>query len=432
MSGTLALGNGENGIYVDNVDNFTIGGSTNAAANLISANGGDGIYDYDGGTSGLIENNMIGGGRSITLALPNAQSAVELETIAYAGTLTDVSKSEWMPAAAEALSQATRTAPAFASAEALAQQSPRRLVLKMTNDAMIYVGKGVPGGVKVVMRGGSITARQLGVSLAAGIIISSPVGSATPQFTPELISPLANTAAPPIDLEGGANPLTSEPVLNTATTAAGTTVTGTLDSQPSASYLIQFYSVSQVPSPDGPGEEYQYIGSAPVTTNAAGNGAFAFTAPTTVPVGGSIAATATLLDSSGNLIETSEFSAGILVQNQQPQPQPQVATVTTTNLVKRHKNEGVSTITIVFNEAMAPLADSAGFYSLVTPKKVRVHKKTRIEMVPVHFTARLTAANAVTLKLTKPSKQPLTVTVKTGDPAADGETLANNFTLSVR
>ena len=263
------------------------------------------------------------------------------------------------------------------------------------------------------------------------ILAARPV----PRFSRKRFRRRRPRPAPPIDLEGGANPLTSEPVLTTATTAAGTTVAGTLSSQPTDSYLIQFYSVSQVPSPYGPGEKYQYIGSVVVTTNADGNGAFTFTAPTTVPVGESIAATATLLDSGGNLIETSEFSAGILVQQPQVpvvQQPPQVLSISTTKLSKRRVNEGLSTINIVFSEAMAPTAGSSSFYSVDTPKKVRVHGKITTKLVPVRFTARSTGAESVSLKLAKPSKLHLTLIVQAGDPAANGLSVGENVTITVQ
>ena len=77
VSGTIALGNGENGIYINDVNNAAIGGNANGAANLISGNGGDGIYDLDDGTAGLIENDVIGGGRTPTAALPNTQDGVD-------------------------------------------------------------------------------------------------------------------------------------------------------------------------------------------------------------------------------------------------------------------------------------------------------------------------------------------------------------------
>ncbi|HKI17897.1 MAG TPA: hypothetical protein VKA15_08445, partial [Isosphaeraceae bacterium] len=279
------------------------------------------------------------------------------------------------------------------------------------------------------MRGGSITALQLGFSLGSGLFLSQPVGSGTPQVATQSISPSAATPGPPIELEGGANPLTSEPVLSTATTAASTTTAGTLSRQPTDIYLIQFYSVSQVFLPIGQGEIYLYVGSVKVTTSADGIGAFSFASPTTVPVGESIAATATLLDSSGDLVETSEFSAPILVLV--GNTHLQVAKVTTMNLLKGRTNEGVSTINIVFNEAMAPLADSSSFYSLVIRKTVRVHHKTTTELVPVSFTASASSKNGVSLKLAKPSTLELILTVRRGNPAANGQTLGEDVTFTL-
>ena len=182
-----------------------------------------------------------------------------------------------------------------------------------------------------------------------------------------------------------------------------------------------------VPSPSGPSEEYQYIGSVKVTTNAGGKGAFTFAAPTTVPAGESIAATATLLNPGGGLVETSEFSAGILVQ----EPPLQVTTVTTTNVLKGRTNEGVGTISIVFNEAMASGAASKNFYSLLATEQVRVKNKTTTEMVPVSFTASASGKYTINLKLAQPSLLPLTLIVKSGDAAADGQTLGENLTFTL-
>jgi len=431
ISGTSALGNGQNGIYVYDVENATIGGSTNGAANLITGNGRDGIYDFDGGTSGLIENNVIGGGRSITLGLANAQDGVDVETVADTGALlADPNASEVMSAAAAALFPGAGTAANYASTAMGSPQSTPGHQVRVTNDLIIYVGNGMPGGIKVVTDEGSIGPREVGFSIGSGLFLSPPVGSGTPQVATKSISPSAATPGPPIELEGGANPLTSEPVLTTATTAASTTAAGTLSSEPTDTYLIQFYSVSQVSLPVGPGEIYRYVGSVKVTTNADGIGAFSFASPTTVPVGESIAATATLLDSSGDLVETSEFSAPILVLV--GNTHLQVAKITTTNLLKGRTNEGVSAIKIVFNEAMAPLADSSSFYSLVTPETVRMGKKTTTKLVPVSFTASSSSKNTISLRLAKPSKQHLTLIVRKGDPAANGQTFGEDVTIMVQ
>ncbi len=397
ISGTLDLGNGGNGIYVENVNNFTIGGSSNAAANLISANGANGIYIYEDGNGGAIDGNLIGGGRSLALNLPNAQGGVDIET--SAATIADVAPAE----------------PGLAfSAEG---------GFKYLEFAFRVVGS----------KPDSFNFQTFGLWILAGFIQPSPT-SADGQAS-ALISSESATAGPAIDLEDGANSLTNAPVLTSATAAPNTTVTGTLSSQADATYLIQFYSNTQLlPAGYGPGD--QYIGSVEATTNAAGNGSFMFQSPTSVPTGQNITATATLLNSNGNPQETSEFSAGILVgttvQQQPPPSPPTVTSVSTTKLIKRHKNQGTITVTINFSEPMAALADASTFYELGTPKKERVHGKVKTKLVPVHFKASSSGANSVSLKLKTPTKQHLTLIVMAGDPGANGLTIGQNVTIIVQ
>jgi hypothetical protein len=91
---------------------------------------------------------------------------------------------------------------------------------------------------------------------------------------------------------------------------------------------------------------------------------------------------------------------------------PRVTTVTTTSLVKGHKNEGVSTITVTFSEAMADSAGASSFYSVVTPKVKRVHNKKVTTLVPVAFTSQTIASNQVRIQLAKPSKLVLQLIVR--------------------
>ena len=349
VSGLLALGNGGNGIYVEDVDDFTIGGSTNDAANLISGNGENGIYVDDEGITGQIEGNLVGGGRSIAPALPNAEAAVDIEPDSDATTSAVQPDATGVP-------------------------------------GYVYV----TGGFTYLLYGLKLkyfkatSGTSIGAAILKGFAEPAPFSSRRSASISSLASPA--TPGPAIDLEDGANPLTNAPVLTAALTAASTTITGTLSSQPSDTYLVQFYSNTQLlPAGYGPGE--QYIGSVNVPTSAAGNGSFTFQAPTAIPVGQFITATATLLDSSGNPLETSEFSAGVSVEHGTVLSPPAVQSVSTTKLIKHRVNQGTSTINIVFNEAMAPLAGSSGFYSLETPTKVRVHGKLKTKLIPVRFTA---------------------------------------------
>jgi hypothetical protein len=113
---------------------------------------------------------------------------------------------------------------------------------------------------------------------------------------------------------------------------------------------------------------------------------------------------------------------------------PQVQNVATVQSRKGRVILGTSAITIVFNEPMAPSAGLANFYALSTPGKLRVGRKSTTTLVPTAFTAQLTTASTVTLRLAKPSRArlALTVTVRAGVPAANGLTLGQAFTQSVQ
>ena len=91
---------------------------------------------------------------------------------------------------------------------------------------------------------------------------------------------------------------------------------------------------------------------------------------------------------------------------------PGVASVKATALKKGHKNKGIGTITVTFSQAMAESAGSPSFYSVVTPKIVRVRKKKETRLVPVPFTSKLVAPDQVQIQLTKPSKLKLQLIVR--------------------
>ena len=114
------------------------------------------------------------------------------------------------------------------------------------------------------------------------------------------------------DSDAGPNAVQNYPLLITAAPAipagSGTHVAGILNSIPSTTFDVDFYSnPGCAPRPQEVLEGETYIGSTQVTTDGNGDAAFDLTLPTTVEAGARITATAT--DPDGN---TSEFSQRII------------------------------------------------------------------------------------------------------------------------
>jgi CSLREA domain-containing protein len=105
------------------------------------------------------------------------------------------------------------------------------------------------------------------------------------------------------DGDSGANNLQNRPLLSSAErTAAGTSVSGVLNSTANGTFRVQFFAS---PSCDdiGNGEGHTFLGETSVITNGSGDASFAVALGAAPAVGWSVTATAT--DAGGN---TSEFS----------------------------------------------------------------------------------------------------------------------------
>ncbi len=124
------------------------------------------------------------------------------------------------------------------------------------------------------------------------------------------LSPGGVTANDAGDGDTGANMLQNYAVVSQAVAhVAATTVTGTLDSSPNTTFLIDCY-MSDSCHAGGYGEAYSYLGSSSVSTNEAGFVSFDFDTPLPSIVGWQLTTTAT--DPGGN---TSEFSACVEIIN---------------------------------------------------------------------------------------------------------------------
>jgi len=258
VTGTVLFGIGEHGFQVQGT-NHVIGGSSPGDGNIVA-----GAEFYNGlelsGSGHVVYGNFIGTDPSGTIDLGNHHAGI-------VGIGNDLTIGGTGPGEGNAI--------AF-------------------NASAGYSGVLVQGA-HVRIRGNRIYANNngLGIDLFAG---------STTGVTP-------NDAG---DGDTGPNALQNFPILTTAEPAApqgaGTHVAGVLNSAPSTTFDLDFYSnPACAPRPQEFLEGQDYIGSTQVTTDGSGNASFDLTLPFTVEAGARISATAT--DPNGN---TSEFSQRLI------------------------------------------------------------------------------------------------------------------------
>jgi hypothetical protein len=122
------------------------------------------------------------------------------------------------------------------------------------------------------------------------------------------------------DGDTGPNGLQNYPIITSAKPGPHTTLTGTLNSLPGTSFLLDFYA-SAAPAVSFFGQGQRYLGAATVTTDASGNAKFTVHLPRATSFGQWVSVTAT--DPAGN---TSEFSAA----HQLPATPPSLSSTTWT------------------------------------------------------------------------------------------------------
>jgi hypothetical protein len=260
-AGTSVLTNGGNGIQINNSPNNQIGGTTAAARNIISGNISGGILVSGASAKGnAIQGNFIGTDVNGTASLRNGNST---------GVFISGSNNN-------------------------------------------TVGGTTAGA------GNVIAFNRIGVDIATGstgnsILSNSIFGNFDPSPSP--IHPLGIdlgddgvTPNDDKDPDTGANNLQNYPDLGLAVTDNGkTTIKGALNSQPSTTFRVEFFSSPQC-DPTSHGQGKTFLGAAPVTTNVNGIARTDTTLPVATTAGDVVTATAT--DPAGN---TSEFSGCVPV-----------------------------------------------------------------------------------------------------------------------
>jgi hypothetical protein len=234
-------------------DGNVVGGTTPETRNIISGNRTVGVFAGTSGTD-TIQGNLIGTDRSATKELGNVAGGIEV------GGQNSVIRDNII---------------AFNASDGVRVKSNA-------------TGTGHDIGPNSIFSNDG-----LGIDL---------VDTANNGFGPNCDGPNTNDGGTADDAETGPNNLQNSPTIPSATTSSSTketTIDARLDSVPSTTFTIRFYS-----NPRDTGEGKTFIGQIQVTTGADGTVSINdFKPAKAVPVGQSITATAT--DSAGN---TSEFT----------------------------------------------------------------------------------------------------------------------------
>jgi CSLREA domain-containing protein len=245
-NGTTALGNTSDGIFFDHGKDAVVGGTAAGSANVISGNGTYGVrIQGDGNT---LQGNSIGTDLSASLDLPNQQAGVQI------GLGNDLAPGNNNTIGGTA-----------AGAGNVIQHN-------------VGPGINVRSGT-----GNSVLSNSIDDNGMLGIDL---LGEGV-------------TANDTNDPDTGSNNLQNFPVIESVIDGV---ITGTLNSESSKTYRIEFFSNTTCDSSDH-GEGARFLGATSVTTDGSGNASFT-ASPPLVSFGDFVTATAT--DPNGN---TSEFSA---------------------------------------------------------------------------------------------------------------------------
>ncbi|MEN3312811.1 MAG: hypothetical protein V7645_2140, partial [Actinomycetota bacterium] len=243
-NGTTPLGNTSDGMFFDHGANAVVGGTAAGSANVISGNGSYGVRIQGNGNT--LQGNFIGTDVTGTSAVPNAQAGVQV------GLSFAVANNNTIGGTAAGAGN----------------------VIRHNTGA----GVNASGGT-----GNSILTNSIDANGALGIDLAGE-------------GVTANDANDP---DTGPNNLQNAPVISSVVDG---TITGTLNSESSKVYRIEFFSNNACDS-TGRGEGARFLGTTTVTTTAGGDASIS-ASPPLVATGEFVTATAT--DPSGN---TSEFSA---------------------------------------------------------------------------------------------------------------------------
>jgi hypothetical protein len=276
-AGTAAVGNGGNGITIGDTEFSVIGGTNAGEGNVISGNAGNGIVLSGDASATTVQGNHIGMNAAGTGAIPNAGNGVSINgtfstmlggTTAAArnlisanggnGVVLDDSRNN------DVVGNYIGT-----DITGLVDFGNGGHGVNLRNDSdQNRVGGAAAGSGNLIsendMDGVAIDATSDRITILGNSIHSN--GGLGIDLTDDDV-----TANEPQDLDTGANDLQNFPDVFTAVTSG--TITGNLHSSINATFVVQFFS-SPICSPLGNGEGATVLGSTTINSDGAGNAPF--------------------------------------------------------------------------------------------------------------------------------------------------------------
>ena len=253
-AGNAAVANGDDGfVFSNQAVNNTLGGTTAAAANVISGNTDDGVVVLNLGTTGnVIMGNIIGRDPTNTATIANGNDGIQISSQATGDTIGGT---------------------AAGAGNIISGNTGRGINVAFDASDNPILGNSIygNGGLGIDLNGDGVTAND-----GAG------------------------------DVDGGGNENQNFPVLTSATSDAGTiSIDGSLTGAAGSSFRVEFFASTTGDATNGEGE--RYLGFVDVTTDGAGVGAFTANLSGALTPG-QVVVSATATDAIGN---TSEFAANI-------------------------------------------------------------------------------------------------------------------------
>ena len=311
VNGTTALGNGDNGVYINGAPDNTVGGTVSGARNVISGNGADGVeITSSEATGNLVQGNYIGTDVDGTAALGNIDDGVSIQDApdnTVGGTVSGARNiisgnyyGVYISSATGNLVQGNYIGTDVNGTAALGNTSygvgiddaPDNTIGGTADGAGNTIAYNGGEGIEVDGTGNALLGNAIFSNTDLGIDLDGD-------------GVTANDADDP---DTGPNDLQNFPVLDNAYTLPnGFGVQGSLNSVGGQTYRIEFFSNS-AEDPSGYGEGETYLGFTEVTTSSTVNFT-TFLPGASVTAGEFITATAT--DPANN---TSEFSATATAQ----------------------------------------------------------------------------------------------------------------------